>query len=566
MPDKIIVPIEFETKKSAEKAAKQAEKQFTDIKMNVDVDANTSQATKKVKKLESELKGIDSPKITPEVDTAPAESALSGLQDKITDFAALGAAGIAAAVGAAMAELVARGGELEAEFRKLSARTGRVGEDLDVLREKADSLFLAGVGEDVTEAGNAFAMADQQLKQFLKSDEEIEKFTKSAAGIANTFDLEINEVLSKSRTFIANFGLDAAEAGDLISLVMRDAANQSEDVLDTLSEYSVKMKEAGINSEQFTGLLIKGVQAGAWNTDKLADSIQETSLRLEGFLTSASLTGLVDQIGGAGGEIAAELATVAKEAEAGEIDTLELLGISGKRIKEAVDSGEITETIGRSLIGAVSGVPSEAIGSEIYGKMFSAPIDENEIKKQAKQAGQLMADSLEPKGIASVMRIVDVAINDLATTLSRALAPVFELLAPIVAAVYANMKVLFTIIEWVLKPIGWLVDGFKLIYEELKVFEPILKSVGEVFDHTAVVVDGVLIEALDAARLIFNSLSEAIFGSDEETKELGETMEGSASWVESFAAGLKNVTKWVGNFASGVRDSIENSNNLATFN
>ena len=51
-------------------------------------------------------------------------------------------------------------------------------------------------------------------------------------------------------------------------------------MLDTINEYSVQFKKAGLDAEDMFNILFDGAQSGAWNLDKVGDAVKEFNIRL----------------------------------------------------------------------------------------------------------------------------------------------------------------------------------------------------------------------------------------------------------------------------------------------
>jgi hypothetical protein len=71
---------------------------------------------------------------------------------------------------------------------------------------------------------------------------------------------------------------DANQAFDLIVAASRKV--QSDDLIDTLNEYSTQFKILGLTGEEAFGLIVQGAEAGARDTDNIADSLKELGLRI----------------------------------------------------------------------------------------------------------------------------------------------------------------------------------------------------------------------------------------------------------------------------------------------
>lgn len=293
--------------------------------------------------------------------------------------------------GAFLSGIEEKGTEAAAALRTMQAQTGLAGAELDAMKARAVDAFRNGVGGSVAEATKAIATAQQQLGQFL-DPAGMDAFLSRAAGIGKTFDKDIGEVVSKSRTFIAQFGLEGQEAGDLISFAMQKAGTSMDDVLDTTDEYSQLVKEAGFSAQEFVGILTTGVQAGVRDTDKLADALKETQIRLKaGDITTA--------LGDISSPITKTIAGIVKAGEQGKKSVKEVMLESAQAIETAFDEGKISESVRSKLQTAISGTPAEDIGSEMYGRIFSAPIDTDAITAQATEAGAAMAATIGTQNI-----------------------------------------------------------------------------------------------------------------------------------------------------------------------
>lgn len=301
-------------------------------------------------------------------------------------------------------------------MRQLGAQTGLTGAELEQLKTIAGNVYERGGFDSMAEAIKATGTAAQQLREFL-DPQGIEDFVSAAGGISKTFDKDVNEVISKSRTFIAAFGLEGAEAGNLISLAMQKGGSGMDDVLDSLDEYSQLAADAGISAEQFVGTLISGVQAGTRDTDKLADAIKETGLRLN----QGDAVKALSEIEGA---TARTLESIARKAESGDIG----IGEAIQRSAEIIDEAELSDAMKQKLQVAVTGTQAEDIGVSLYNKIFSAPIDEAAITAQAQQAGQQIADAAEPKDIfSSIEKKAQRVFGDIAGFIGPTLGPASQL-------------------------------------------------------------------------------------------------------------------------------------------
>ena len=305
-----------------------------------------------------------------------------GFMNFMAKFEALGN------LGESMKGFAESGLEMQNAMLEVQAATGATNEEMVKLKENAIDAFKSGVGESVADAVKIMGKGKQLLGDFF-DDTELTKFVKSAQGIANVFDKDVNEVIAGSRTFIAQFGLDGQRAADLVALSMQNVASKMDDVLDTLDEYSQLAVKAGYSAEQMTGLISLGMEKGVRDTDKLLDSVKETQIRLSAGDTTRAL-------GDISAPIARTIQGIVRLGETGAKSVRQVTVESAAAIDKAFQGGEITAAVRDQLTVAISGTMAEDIGGELWTKVFSAEIDETAIRAQAAQAGALVNQSLGP--------------------------------------------------------------------------------------------------------------------------------------------------------------------------
>jgi len=416
------------------------------------IGANVKDAISGIKNVKNELDDIKDVEIN--LDTSAASSNIDSLSSVASSkfTPALGAAGAAGAVALLAGGIVAladRGAELEQTFSVLQARTGKTDAELNQLKETAQNVFAQGVGESVNDAVNSIALAEQQLGEFL-DPAQLESFIVKAGGIGKTFDKDITEVIANSRTAIINFNTDGETALNNISLALQKAGNAADDVLDTFNEYSPRAAEAGLSIEEFTSVLVSGVQAGARDTDKLADAISEANTFLSEGTSINAFDGIIKGATGAEKALATSIQNILIEAKKGNISTLEALTLSQQDIEQALKSGNISEAFNKELNIAIAGTPAEELGIEVFRRTFTAPLPVDEIKKQGQEAGKLIEESIAPKGFEGLKRQFSLILDDLGTSVFTALSPVIDTLGDLLQSLQPAFKSIGSLIQPIL--------------------------------------------------------------------------------------------------------------------
>ena len=273
------------------------------------VSADITDAQKRLSAVKSELRDLSGAKSEMRVtaDTSDAESALSGLEDEAGDAGAdagdaaggnmvsgivdaLGTIPIAGAIVGAGAAIagglllgIQQGLQIEASRDLFSARTG--------LDEATSARFGRAAGEAYSQAWGdsvesnletARVALEQGLIDEDAVDAEVEKVIASLSGISEIMQADIPEAARAAGQLIKT-GLvkNADEAFDVLVAGYQNGANASEDFLDTLIEYPTHFRDLGLSAQEATGLLIQGMDGGAFNADKVADSLKELTIKVK---------------------------------------------------------------------------------------------------------------------------------------------------------------------------------------------------------------------------------------------------------------------------------------------
>jgi phage-related minor tail protein len=219
---------------------------------------------------------------------------ITDLTDDIQDQGRLGAAAAAifsnswvlagaAAVGAIVgvgAALVNMNDETDEIFDRMQANAGM---DMDQRAKAVSSsleVYSKGFGQDLADVAQSIGTVSSAMKD-ITSQEELERLTKGMLLLKDGFNSapEVKETAKVINTMTRNFdNLSKTDALDLITYGFQQNADYADDFIDTLNEYSVYFSKIGLGAEDFLGILLKGAEAGAFNLDKVGDSIKEIGI------------------------------------------------------------------------------------------------------------------------------------------------------------------------------------------------------------------------------------------------------------------------------------------------
>lgn len=202
--------------------------------------------------------------------------------------------GIAIAAGVAGAALLTAGiagtkmaADTMAAQGKLQAQLGLTAAEAEQLGDVAQAVFAGNFGDSVSGVMQDIALLRQNIGDL--SPELTQQATEAAYTLRDVFGAEVNETTRTVGVMLKNFeGLSATDAFDIMTVGFQQGANYSDELLDTLREYSPQFAALGMSADQMMSTLIAGADAGAWNLDKVGDAIKELTIRSQDMSSSTA--------------------------------------------------------------------------------------------------------------------------------------------------------------------------------------------------------------------------------------------------------------------------------------
>lgn len=209
-------------------------------------------------------------------------AALANLNDRLgTSTKEMLAAGAAAAgIGAAMMA-ASTAVETEALNDKLAAQLGATPQMAAEFGQIAGNLYSQAYGENLGQVNEALRNVWQQgLVSEDATTAEIEGVTASVLDLATAFDQDVTGAAAAVGTMLkTGMAPDAQAAMDILTRGFQQGADKGGDLLDTFIEYPALFERLGLSATEATGLLSQGLNAGAFNADKVADALKEFQIR-----------------------------------------------------------------------------------------------------------------------------------------------------------------------------------------------------------------------------------------------------------------------------------------------
>lgn len=217
-----------------------------------------------------------------------AEGMARGLRDGESRFRKFGDKLTGLAAGAGLAAATAFGAAIFANMAqddigaKIAAQMGGSAEDAKMYGKLAGKLYAENWGESVQAIGETIKEVASARILPDGTPEELEDISRRAQTLADVFDLDVHgSVVAVKQLITAGLVPDAQTGFDLIAKAVQNGDNSADDLLDTLNEYPTQFRDLGISGEQALGLIHQGLQAGARDSDIVADALKELNIRVK---------------------------------------------------------------------------------------------------------------------------------------------------------------------------------------------------------------------------------------------------------------------------------------------
>lgn len=213
---------------------------------------------------------------------AEVDEGAQGIEDRLNGLTVAG--GIAAAgLGAAFVAGLGAAMDISSVTTQLQNQLNLTDEEAARAGTIAGDVFSAGFGESMGEVGEAVSAVSSSMEDFGSvSDKEMAQLTKSALGLAKTFNFDVNEAAAGAGNLIkAGLAKDGTEAMDLLAATAQKLpAAMREELPAVTKEYSEFFGQLGFTGPQMMGLLTEAAKNPAFEIDKMGDAIKEFTLQM----------------------------------------------------------------------------------------------------------------------------------------------------------------------------------------------------------------------------------------------------------------------------------------------
>lgn len=168
--------------------------------------------------------------------------------------------------------------ESDRAYKKFQAATGASTEEMKEFKGEMNDLYENAYGESLQDIGDKMAYIKQVTGETDPS--KIRELAENAMTLEDTFDSDFDETIRGVNNLMKHFGINSEEAFDLFAKGSKLGLDYTHELGDNIAEYGGNFEQAGYSAEEYFQLLVNGSQGGAYNLDKVNDSINEVKNRL----------------------------------------------------------------------------------------------------------------------------------------------------------------------------------------------------------------------------------------------------------------------------------------------
>lgn len=507
------------------------------VETTMDVSADISRAEAQLQRVQRHLDGLRSARTTMvvDVDDDPARQKLAAVEDyageaggnagdemgaslidALSSIPIAGAVlGIGVLAGKALTEGFQQGLQIEVRYDRLAALAGLEGADALRIGHAAGEAYANAFGESIEANMDAARLALQfDIIDENATTRDAQKVIEGLSGISDVLGEEVRPIAQAVTVMLSSGVARSAEhAFDILAAGAREGVNRSEDLLDTFTEYPALFARLGLTGEEALGLINQGLDAGAFNSDKVADALKELQIRA----TDASATSAEGYrlIGLNADEMTAKMAAGGVSAREG-LDQI----LDGLR--------SIEDPVARNAAGvALVGTQWEDLGDAILALDLSTAVEQ---LGGVEGAAQRMFDTLannDATKLEQAKRNIEVAVQGIQGALATAFSDPLSQAAEFVSQNRGPVLQFFSDL------INGAIDFGIAATESFGTF--VSGPLAETIEGLAGVID--VFNGFEGRPKELDDLAESMRGFDETTGDAVATLEGMRDQFNTFADG-----------------------------
>ena len=217
------------------------------------------------------------------MDSSPFDKGMDGLKGSLGKMGGLVAGALGgvvlggvAALGGALVAGVVGANNYQKAMNGLQVETGATAAEMDSMGEAVKNIYARNFGSDMNDVAATMALVKQSTGA---AGEELEYLTQDALMLRDAFGYEVSESITASDKLMREFGKTGTESMAMIAEATQAGLNKNGDLIETIDEYSVYFKTAGLSAEDMFAVMENASAAGVRNLDYVGDAVKEFGIR-----------------------------------------------------------------------------------------------------------------------------------------------------------------------------------------------------------------------------------------------------------------------------------------------
>lgn len=478
-------------------------------------------------------------------------------------FAAMGTAALAVGTKAVTGAV-----EFDKAMNQFAASTGTAESELVAYEDTLKSIYAGNYGESYEDIADAMAAVQKQVGELDQAS--LQNVTESAFTLRDAFGYDVAESARAAGTLVKQFGIDGEKAMGLIAAGAQNGLDFSDELLDSIDEYSVQFAKVGLSADDMFKIMQKGAETGAFNLDKVGDAIKEMSIRVvDG---SDTTTAGFEAIGLDAAKMSAAFAKGGDSAKKAFNQTVQALAKMDDPLQQNIAGvnlfGTMWEDLGPEVVTALADIEDGAYASgDALEEMKAVKYDD--LGSMLEGLGRTVETLLLPLGEELIPLIQQIAesllpvleenlplLTDLIGDLAQSIMPVVEtLLPPLLDLVNQLMPIFLQAIDEILPPLIGLMETLLPPLMELveTLLPPLISLFGALIEPLAEILGAVLPPLIEVLDALIQPLMELI---EQLLPPLTELLHGLTPVFDALAPLIQTLADLFGGVLSGALELV----------
>ncbi|MCI9576625.1 MAG: phage tail tape measure protein [Clostridiales bacterium] len=169
--------------------------------------------------------------------------------------------------------------DINKALNDLQTATGLTADEMDSYRDIMENIYKKNYGESFEDVSDAIAEVVTQVGK-MDGGEGLQRLTEDALVLRDAFGYDVSESVRAANTLMNQFGISGEEAFNLLAQGAQNGLDYSDELLDSINEYSVQFSKMGLSADDMFNIFVAGAKNGAFNLDKIGDAVKENAIRV----------------------------------------------------------------------------------------------------------------------------------------------------------------------------------------------------------------------------------------------------------------------------------------------